>query len=443
MKKLLIANRGEIAVRIIRTAREMGIKTVAVHSKCDEHALHVRLADESVCIGGNRAKDSYLNMVSVLSACELTGADAIHPGYGFLSENAEFAEAVIDCGVTFVGPTADGMRKLGAKVSAREIAKEADVPLLPGTGVIQDVEVAKVFAAQTGYPILIKASNGGGGRGMRVVNKEEDLEDTLRSARSESQTAFGSSDVFLEKFVQRPRHVEIQIAADKQGNVIHFGERECSTQRRHQKVIEEAPAIGITEKDRQRIGACACRLAKISSYEGLGTVEFLMDDDNQFYFMELNSRIQVEHPVTEQVTGVDLVRLQLNIAKGEPLPFKQEDIRMKGHAIECRVNAEDPENFIPCPGEVKTYVAPGGRNVRVDSAAYAGYKVPPFYDSMIAKLICWGDTREDAIKTMDRALDEFVIEGIKTNIPLHKRILASSDFQESKHYTRWLEEVFL
>jgi len=355
MKKLLIANRGEIAVRIIRTAREMGIQTVAVHSEVDADCMHVALADESVCIGGNRATQSYLNIVSLLSACEVTGADAVHPGFGFLSERADFADVVAKCGLTFVGPTADSMRKMGSKVEARRIAEDAGVPLLKGTGVLESVEEAKKAAEKIGYPVLIKASHGGGGRGMRVVQQPSEMEQTFHSARSESQTAFGSSEVFIEKFVEKPRHIEIQLIADKHGNVVHLGERECSLQRRHQKVIEEALSPVMTAKVREKMGKAACDLARSVDYVGLGTVEFLVDDDLNFFFMEMNTRIQVEHPVTEEVTGLDLVREQINVALGKKLSFKQEDVKFEEHAIECRINAEHITSFIPCSGLMEKY----------------------------------------------------------------------------------------
>lgn len=443
MKKLLIANRGEIAVRIIRTAREMGIQTVAVHSEVDANAMHVTMADESVCIGGNRATQSYLNMVSLLSACELTGADAVHPGFGFLSERAEFADVVSKCGLNFVGPSAASMRLMGSKVEARKVADNAGVPMLKGTGVIEDVEAAAKAAKDIGYPILIKASHGGGGRGMRIVREATELEQTFHSARSESQTAFGSNEVFIEKFVEKPRHIEIQILADSKGNCIHLGERECSLQRRHQKIVEEALSPIMTQSVRDQMGAAACRLAKAVDYVGVGTVEFLVDENLDFYFMEMNTRIQVEHPVTEEVLGIDLVREQLLIAQGEELSYAQDDLTYTGHAIECRINAEDPTTFIPCPGLIEKYRAPGGRRVRLDSAVYEGYKVPPFYDSMMAKLITWGDTREEARTTMIRALREFEIEGIKTNIPLHLRILSHPDFVKSDVYTNWIERDLL
>jgi len=443
MKKLLVANRGEIAVRVIRTAQEMGIKTVAVHSEVDENSLHVQLADESVCIGGNRATQSYLNMVALLSACEVTGADAVHPGFGFLSERAEFSEIVTKCGLNFVGPSAASMRAMGSKVEARAIAKEAGVPMLEGTGVLNTLADAKKAAKEIGYPVLIKASHGGGGRGMRVVLGEHEIEQTFHSARSESQTAFGSSDVFIEKYVLRARHIEIQLLADKHGSVIYLGERECSLQRRHQKIIEEALSPVMTPDVRRKMGEAACNLARQVGYEGLGTVEFLVDEDLSFYFMEMNTRIQVEHPVTEQVVGLDLVREQIRVARGEKLSLTQDAVVYKGHSIECRINAEDPTTFTPSPGLIDVYRPPGGRNVRLDSFVYQGYKVPPFYDSMMGKLITWGDTREEARKIMVRALSEFEIGGIKTNIPLHLRILQHNDFIKANVYTKWIEEELL
>ncbi|MBP7844251.1 MAG: acetyl-CoA carboxylase biotin carboxylase subunit [Proteobacteria bacterium] len=443
MKKILIANRGEIALRIIRTAREMGLHTVAVHSECDAHSMHVRSADESVCIGGNRPKDSYLNIVSIMSACELTGADAIHPGYGFLSENSEFAAVVERCGIKFIGPKSTSIKKMGSKVGAREIVEKAGVPVLPGTPAIQDVKTLFSEADRIGFPVLIKASHGGGGRGMRVVSDPKELEKTYHSARSESQTAFASSEVFLEKYVARPRHIEIQIIADSHGNVVYLGERECTLQRRHQKVIEEAPSPVMTEELRKKMGQAACEVAKAVEYEGLGTIEFIVDEKMNFYFMEMNTRIQVEHPVTEFVTGLDLVKEQINVARGEKLPFKQEDIIIKGHSIECRINAEDPFTFVPCPGTIKELILPGGRNVRVDTAAYAGAMVPPFYDSMIGKLVTFGANRQEAQKTMLRALGEFTIEGIKTNIPLHKKILGTKNFPEANFWTKWIEDELL
>ena len=443
IQKILIANRGEIAVRIIRTAREMGIKTVAVHSKVDANSLHVKLADESVCIGADAPKLSYLNMVALMSAAEVTGADAIHPGYGFLSERAEFAEIVTKCGLTFIGPTPDSMRRMGSKVGARETVTKAGVPLLPGTGVLSDVKEARAAAKKIGYPVLLKASNGGGGRGMRVVRAESELEQTFHSARSESQTAFGSPDVFIEKFIDRPRHIEIQIIADEYGNCVYLGERECSLQRRYQKVIEEALSPVMTPAVRKKMGEAAVAAAKAVNYVGLGTIEFLCDENLDFYFMEMNTRVQVEHPVTEEVTGLDLIREQIRVARGEKLSFTQADVKLQGHSIEARVCAEDPYSFVPCPGLITGYFAPGGRRVRIDSFAYQGYKVPPFYDSLIAKVVTWGETREEARISLVRALKEFDIQGIKTNIPLHLRILESEDFKTANFYTKWIEEELL
>jgi len=443
MKKLLIANRGEIAVRIIRSAREMGIKTVAIHSEIDANSLHVRIADESVCVGGNRAKDSYLNVVSIMSACELVGADAIHPGYGFLSENADFASVVEKHGIKFVGPMAETIRSMGSKVGARALVEGADVPVLPGSSAIEDMAQLKSEVERIGLPVLIKASHGGGGRGMRVVTSMEDLEKTFHSAKSESQSAFASSEVFVEKFIEKPRHIEIQILADEHGNVIHLGERECTLQRRHQKVIEEAPSPVMTPELRARMGESACSVARATNYRGVGTVEFLVDDKFNFYFMEMNTRIQVEHPVTEIVTGIDLVKAQLQVAMGEKLTINQEDVEITGHAIECRINAEDPFTFVPCPGTLKEYLPSGGRNVRVDSGMFNGAVVPPFYDSMIAKLITFGSDRAEATETMKRALYEFMIDGIKTNIPLHQKILDTEVFEQATFWTKWIENDLL
>ena len=443
MKKLLIANRGEIAVRIIRSARELGIQTVAVHSECDAHGLHVKLADESICIGGNRAKDSYLNIVAIMSACDVSGADAVHPGYGFLSEQAHFASTVKECGITFVGPAPESMKKLGSKVSARAIVSASGVPVLPGSGVLKDLDDALTIARDIGYPVLIKASNGGGGRGMRVVRSQEELKRAFESAQSESKAAFGSSDIFIEKFIEKPRHVEIQILADKFGNVIHLGERECSLQRRHQKIIEEAPSMHVDDALRSTMGEAACSVARSVGYESLGTCEFLLDEDKKFYFMEMNTRIQVEHPVTEWVTGTDLVKEQLYVAQGEKLRLKQSDVQWKGYAIECRINAEDPYTFMPSPGKIENLFWPGGPGVRVDAGVYTSFSVPPFYDSMLAKLICYGDSREEARIKMLRALRECVVEGIKTNVPLHQKILQHPDYSSGEVYTKWIEDRLL
>lgn len=443
MKKVLIANRGEIALRIIRTAREMGIKTVAIHSECDAAAMHVKLADESICVGGNRAKDSYLNIVAIMSACDVSGADAVHPGYGFLSEQSHFASTVQECGITFVGPKPESMKKIGAKVPARELVSKAGVPVLPGSGVLKDVEDALGYAKSIGFPVLLKASNGGGGRGMRVVRTADELKRAFESAQSESKAAFGSPDIFVEKFVEKPRHIEIQVLADRYGNVIHLGERECSLQRRHQKIIEEAPSMHVDEALRAKMGAAACAVASAVGYESLGTCEFLMDEDKSFYFMEMNTRIQVEHPVTEMITGLDLVKEQFLVAMGERLRYKQEDIQFRGHSIECRINAEDPYNFMPSPGKIETLVWPGGHGVRIDAGVYQGFTVPPFYDSMLAKIITYGVDRKESRLKMLRALSECVVEGIKTNIPLHKKILEHSDYAEGEVYTKWIEDKLL
>ncbi len=443
MKKVLIANRGEIALRIIRTAREMGIQSVAIHSECDAAALHVKLADESICVGANRAKDSYLNIVAIMSACDVSGADAVHPGYGFLSEQSHFASTVSECGITFIGPKAESMKKIGAKVSARELVSASGVSVLPGSGVLKDVEDALHTAKAIGFPVLIKASHGGGGRGMRVVRSEDELKRAFESAQSESKAAFGSGDIFIEKFIEKPRHIEIQILADRYGNAIHLGERECSLQRRHQKIIEEAPSMHVNEALREKMGKAALAVGAAVNYESLGTCEFLMDEDGSFYFMEMNTRIQVEHPVTEMVTGLDLVKEQFLVAMGEKLRINQGDVKLTGHAIECRINAEDPYTFMPSPGKIETLIWPGGYGVRVDAGVYQGYSVPPFYDSMLAKVISYGKDRKEATVRMQRALRECIVEGIKTNIPLHQKILAHSDYPNGNVYTKWIEEKLL
>jgi acetyl-CoA carboxylase, biotin carboxylase subunit len=442
MKKILIANRGEIAVRIIRACREMGIQSVAVYSKADEHSMHAKLADESICIGPAESKKSYLHIPAILAAAEVSGADAIHPGYGFLSENAHFAEVVAKCGIEFIGPKADQMRQLGDKVSARAVARKAGLPFLPGSKeALSDVETARKMAKEIGYPVILKASGGGGGRGMKIVRSDADVEKSYNTCRSEAAAAFGNSEVYIEKYLENPRHIEIQIMADKYGNVVHLGERDCSVQRRHQKVIEEGPCNLLTEKERTQIGAYAVSLAKEVGYQGAGTVEFLMDDDKKVYFMEMNTRIQVEHPVTEQISGVDLVQWQIKVAMGEKLGFTQKDVRIKGHAIECRICAEDPVSFAPWPGLISAYSAPGGLGVRVDGFIYHGYTVVPHYDSMLAKLIVTADTRELAIRKMETALDEYLIEGIRTNISFHQKVLAHEEFRSGKHSTRFLERA--
>ncbi len=442
--KILIANRGEIALRIIRACKELGIKTVAVHSDVDSPALHVKLADESICIGPAPSAKSYLNMKAIISAAEVTDADAIHPGYGFLSENAEFAEICGNCGLTFIGPTPENMRLMGDKISARQTVTAAGVPILPGTKeAVKTPEEAKKIAAKIGYPVIIKATAGGGGRGMKVVHSPASLPNALAAARSEAQAGFGNPEVYIEKFCDRPRHVEIQIMADKHGNVIHLGERDCSIQRRHQKLIEEAPCPVLSPELRQRMGDCAVAAAKAVGYTSVGTMEFLLDRDNNFYFMEMNTRVQVEHPVTEMVTGVDIIKEQIRSAAGLPLRFKQSDIKINGHAIECRINAEHPFKFTPSPGKINGYHTPGGLGVRVDSAVYDQYTVLPHYDSMIAKLIVHAETREEAITRMARALDEYIIEGIKTTIAFHKKIMDNKDFQEGNVDTGFLERLVL
>jgi acetyl-CoA carboxylase biotin carboxylase subunit len=442
--KVLIANRGEIAVRIIRACKELGIKTVAVYSQADIHSLHVKLADESVCIGPPPSALSYLNINAIISAAELTDAEAIHPGYGFLSENAKFAEVCEKCGITFIGPTAESMRIMGDKISARQAVIKQGVPILPGTKEgVHSVEEAVKVAKEIGFPVIIKATAGGGGRGMKIVHSQATLPNAFATARAEAQSGFGNPEVYIERYCEKPRHVEIQILGDKHGNVIHLGERDCSIQRRHQKLIEEAPSTVVTPEIRKAMGDAAVRAAAAVGYNSAGTVEFLVDKQNNFYFMEMNTRIQVEHPVTEMITGVDLVREQIRSAAGIPLRFKQEDIQIRGHAIECRINAEDPFKFTPCPGKITAYHPPGGLGVRVDSFVYDQYSVVPNYDSLIGKLIVHADTREEAIKRMARALDEYLIEGIKTTIFFHKRIMAHKDFIEGDIDTSFLERIVL
>lgn len=440
-QKVLIANRGEIAVRIIRACRELGIRTVAVYSEADREALHVKLADEAYCIGPKASKESYLNIANIMSVATKVGADAIHPGYGFLAENADFAEICTACNITFIGPDPEAIVKMGDKSTAKDTMKTAGVPTVPGTeGLIEDVADAVVTANEIGYPVMVKATAGGGGRGMRVAVDDEDLEKAIRQAQNEAKTAFGNPGVYLEKFVEGPRHVEIQIMADKHGNAVFLGERDCSIQRRHQKLIEEAPSPALSEELRRQMGEAAVAAAKAVSYHGAGTVEFLLDKHGKFYFMEMNTRIQVEHPVTELVTGYDLIKEQLTVAAGQPLSFTQEDIKMDGWAIECRINAENPaKNFMPSPGRITEYLAPGGFGVRVDSAAYAGYSIPPYYDSMIAKLIVWGKDRNEAIDRMKRALSEFVVEGITTTIPFHLKVLEHEVFVSGNFDTKFLE----
>lgn len=431
LDKIVIANRGEIALRILRACKELGIKTVAVHSTADRDLKHVKLADETICIGRPAAKDSYLNIPSLIAAAEVTGASAIHPGYGFLSENADFAEQVEKSGFIFVGPRPETIRLMGDKVSAINAMKKAGVPCVPGSGgpIGNDFKDNAAIAKRIGYPVIIKAAGGGGGRGMRVVRSEAELANSIALTKSEAGQFFGNDMVYMEKYLENPRHIEIQVLADGQGNAIYLGERDCSMQRRHQKVVEEAPAPGVTEEMRKFIGERCVRACVEIGYRGAGTFEFLYEN-GEFYFIEMNTRIQVEHPVTEMVTGVDLIKEQLKIAAGQPLSIKQSDIRIKGHAIECRINAEDPHTFLPAPGKIEWFHAPGGPGVRWDSHIYSGYTVPPYYDSMIGKLICYGDSRDTAIARMRHALDEIVIEGIKTNVALQKEIMHDEHFQQ-------------
>lgn len=440
--KVLVANRGEIAVRIIRACRELGIATVAVYSEADREALHVQLADEAYCIGPTASKDSYLNMPRIMSVALLTGADAIHPGYGFLAENASFAQLCQDCKITFIGPDPEAISKMGDKSVAKSTMSQANVPLVPGTdGLIDDIDEALEVAGRIGYPVIVKATAGGGGRGMRLAYDEEELAKAIRQAQKEAETAFGNPGVYLEKYVEEPRHVEIQIMGDKHGNAVYLGERDCSIQRRHQKLVEEAPSPALDSELRDRMGQAAVAAAKAVNYHGAGTVEFLLDKHGQFYFMEMNTRIQVEHPVTEMITGIDLIKEQISVAAGNPLSFSQEDVTINGWAIECRINAENPaKNFMPSPGKVANYLPPGGYGVRVDSAVYPGYEITPFYDSMVAKLIVWGNDREEAIARMRRALDEFVIEGVHTTIPFHERLLEHPDFVSGNFATNFLEK---
>ena len=442
LKKVLIANRGEIALRILRACRELGIKTVAVHSTADRDLKHVRLADESVCIGPPRSIDSYLNIPAIISAAEVTGADAIHPGYGFLSENADFAERVESSGFIFIGPRAETIRLMGDKISAKEAILAAGVPCVPGSegGTPDDPEEILQMGNRIGYPLIVKATGGGGGRGMRVVRSADELVDTVAMTRAEAKTAFGNNVVFMEKFLEHPRHVELQVLADSYGNAIHLCERDCSMQRRNQKVVEEAPAPGITDEQRARIGAQVTEACRRIGYRGAGTFEFLYED-GEFYFIEMNTRLQVEHPVTELITGVDLVKQQLLIASGEKLALRQEDIKPHGHAIECRINAEDPNTFAPSPGKITRYHVPGGLGVRVDSHIYTDYSVPPYYDSMIGKLIVHGEDRETAINRMHGALSEMAIEGIKTNIPLQSRIMLDPAFRAGGADIHYLEKM--
>jgi len=441
IRKVLIANRGEIANRIIWTCKEMGIKTVAVHSEADREALHVRFADEAVCIGPAPSAQSYLNIPAIISAAEITNADAVHPGYGFLAESATFAKVCEDCNITFIGPRPDVIAMMGDKVEARRTMKAAGVPILPGSAdPIDSTDEATKIAAEVGYPLIIKAAAGGGGRGMRIVRKAEELHGQLETAQAEALAAFKNGSVYIERYIERPRHIEIQILADEHGNCISLGERECTIQRRHQKLLEEAPSPVITPELRDKMGQVAVNACNQIGYTNAGTFEFLLDEDGSFYFMEMNTRIQVEHPVTEMVTLADIVRNQVRIACGDDLQYKQSDVQIVGHSIECRINAEDPVKFTPSPGKITAFNIPGGPGVRVDTAVYPGYTVPPYYDSMIAKLIVHARTRELAIARMQRALDMMVIEGIKTTIPLHQKIMADEKFQRGDFSTKFMEE---
>jgi len=440
-EKVLIANRGEIALRIHRACREMGISTVVVHSTADEDAMAVRLADEAVCIGPPKSRDSYLNIPAILSAATITGADAIHPGIGFLAENAQFAEMVEEHGFAFIGPTAEHIRIMGDKIAAKEAVSGVGLPVVPGSdGAVTSVEAAQTNADEIGYPVLIKATAGGGGRGMKIANNAGEVASAFSMARSEAKAAFGDDSVYMERYLGRPRHIEIQILADGHGNVVHFGERDCSVQRRHQKVIEEALSPALNAEQRDLIGSLAARTAQKLGYRGVGTMEFLYED-GEFFFIEMNTRLQVEHPITEMITGIDLVREQIRVAAGAPLGYEQSDITFSGHSIECRVNAEDPETFAPSPGRVRSFHAPGGLGIRVDSALYDGYSVPPYYDSLIAKLIVHGTTRNECLMRLRRALEEFVIEGISTTLPLHARLIAEPDFVNGDYDIHWLEKL--
>lgn len=441
-KKILIANRGEIALRVIRACRELGIKTVAIYSEVDASALHVRLADEAICVGPADDALSYRNIPNVLSAAEITGAEAIHPGYGFLAENAHFAEVCESIGIKFIGPTSENIAALGDKAKAREIMGRRGIPVLPGSaGELRGEREALEAARKIGYPVIIKASAGGGGRGIRVVNKEEELARALQAAQTEAKSTFGNESVYLERYFLEPRHIEVQVLADERSRAVYLGERDCSVQRRYQKLVEEAPSTAVDERLRREMGRTAVEAIRAVHYRNAGTVEFLLDKEQNFYFMEVNARIQVEHPVTEMVTGLDLIKEQIRIAAGLPLAFRQQDIRLTGHSFECRINAECPEKFTPCPGLVTRYHAPGGPGVRVDSAMESQSTVGPHYDSMIAKLITHGQTREEAMARMRRALDEFVIDGIKTTIPLHRRIFDDADFQKGRISTSFLDRL--
>jgi acetyl-CoA carboxylase biotin carboxylase subunit len=436
--KILIANRGEIALRVERACKELGVATVAVHSTADADAMHVRLADESVCIGGPPSKDSYLNIPAIVAACEITGADAVHPGYGFLAENARFAEILEEHAITFIGPTAEHVRLMGDKIVAKDTARTLGIPIVPGSGPVGDIEEAKAFARDIGYPIMVKASAGGGGRGMKLALDESQLEPALQTARNEARAAFGDDTVYLEKYLVHPRHIEVQVLADGLGNAIHLGERDCSLQRRHQKLWEEAPSPALNASERNRIGETVAKAMREICYRGVGTVEFLYEE-GEFYFIEINTRLQVEHTITEMITGLDLVIEQIRIAAGAPLSLRQEDVRFNGHAIECRINAENPHTFRPSPGTITHFHPPGGLGVRVDSGAYAGYTIPPYYDSLIGKLIVHARTRNECLMRLKRALGEFVVDGIETTIPLFNSLISEPDIVDGNYDIHWLE----
>lgn len=439
-KKILIANRGEIAIRVIRACREMGIKTVAIHSTVDKNALHSQMADESICVGEAPSGESYLKIPSIIASAEITGAEAIHPGYGFLAENGKFVEICNASGIDFIGPSSETILKMGDKVTARQMAKEANSPITPGSEEpVSDIKQLKKMATKIGYPVIIKAAAGGGGRGMRIVHSVSGLVNAFETAKSEARNCFGDDTLYVEKFIESPRHIEVQLLGDKHGNIIHLGDRDCSIQRRNQKLLEEAPATGLSDEVRKKIHQSALNIAKKVDYYSAGTIEFLVDQEENFYFMEMNTRLQVEHPVTEMITGVDIVKEMILIAAGEKLHLTQKDITFSGHAIECRINAEDPESFVPSPGEIINYHAPGGIGIRVDSAAYKGWYIPPYYDSLIAKVISFSKDREGAIRKMLGALDEFIIEGVKISLPLHQRILKSLRFQQEKPTTTFLK----
>ncbi|MCQ2753829.1 MAG: acetyl-CoA carboxylase biotin carboxylase subunit [bacterium] len=442
-KRVLIANRGEIAVRIIRACRELGIPTVAIYSEADANSLHVRLATDAFCVGPAPSTSSYLNIPSIISTALMAGCDAIHPGYGFMSERAEFAEICKQNNIKFIGPSPESMWKMGDKATARKTMIENDVPVTPGTGILKSLNELKTFVKEIGYPIIIKPTAGGGGKGMRIIREDNELENGFELCKTEADKFFGNPNVYAEKFIENPRHIEVQIIADSFGNVIHLGERDCSIQRRHQKLIEEAPSPAINEKTRQEMGAAAIRAAKAINYEGVGTCEFLLDSDGNWYFMEMNTRIQVEHPVTEMISQIDIVREQIKVAAGCELSYKQDDVCLRGHAIECRINAEDPENnFMPSPGQIDGYFAPGGFGIRVDSHVYPGYSIPPYYDSLLGKLICWGETRNVARRRMYQALKEYVITGINTTIPFHQDIVENEIFMSGNYNTGFIENYY-